>query len=115
MPSFVTRLDLAEKTCRVATGKSFNSRSIVHLAACDMLVEAHRPLSLADLCGFMGYDFSGDWTKGVLFDLAGSGLITKVRKPPSVNNPKGSGHRYLASSQLKMAWRFLASDTNAMH
>jgi hypothetical protein len=84
--------------------------SVLHWTACVELLEAARPLAFVDVCRAGGYDLNALVMRPVLKELVRDGLVTKVRKPPSGNNLKGEGHRYMATSQLKSAARFLAAD-----
>ena len=109
MAELLNQLELVQKACTVASGKSARM-SILHWAACTALIDAKRPMSLAEVCWLCGPDCNCDWMRFALHELVNDGLVTKVRRPPTVNNPKGTGYRYLASVPLKMAFRFLSAD-----
>lgn len=110
MSTVLAQLELAQRACQTATGKKYVAMSIVHWAACSELVGATRPLSFGDLCLACGYDFNCSWLKPVLAEMVRDGLVAKVRRPPTPTDPKGRGHRYMATHHLRMAARFLAAD-----
>jgi hypothetical protein len=109
MSSELARLELIQKACAVATGSSVRM-SVLHWTACVELLEAARPLAFVDVCLAGGYDLNALVMRPVLQDLVRDGLVTKVRKPPSDKDLKGAGHRYMPTSQLRSAARFLAAD-----
>jgi hypothetical protein len=109
MSAQLAQLELIKKACAVAIGSSV-SMSVLHWTACVELLEAECPLAFVDVCLAGGYDLNALVMRPVLQDLVRDGLATKVRKPPSEKDPKGAGYRYMPTSQLRSAARFLAAD-----
>jgi hypothetical protein len=105
----LAQLELIQKSCAVATGSSVRM-SVLHWTACVELLEAARPLAFVDVCRAGGFDLNALVMRPVLKELVRDGLVTKVRKPPSDKDPKGAGYRYMPTSHLRSAARFLAAD-----
>jgi len=110
MSTLLAQLELAQRACQTATGNRVRM-GLAHWGICSVLVEAGCPTPFVEICRAFGddfHDFLG--LKPVLSELVADGMVAKVRRPPTPTDPNGSGHRYMATHNLRMAARFLAAD-----